>query len=288
MALWFSETASPGHHLEWKVNRLLFSGQSQFQTVEVLDTQAFGPSLVLDGIMQTTTGDEYIYHEMLAWVPLSAHPHPHRVLIIGGGDGGLAREVLSSPCVQEVTLVEIDSLVVEVSRQFLPTHASAFADPRLHLIIADGFEYLARTDLEPFDLILIDSTDPEGTGPGGILYTAEFHQKVFQALADDGLYVQQTGTPIYNPEVLAETSRSVAQIFPICRVFWCVVPTYPGGFFTFTSGSKRYDLQQFSPQAVNHARWYTPAIHRGAFALPPVVAQLVPPAIQEAQTFFGS
>jgi spermidine synthase len=285
MALWFSETASSGHHLEWKVNRLLFSGQSQFQSVQVLDTDAFGPSLVLDGIMQTTTGDEYIYHEMLAWVPLTAHPHPERVLIIGGGDGGLAREVLSSPRVTDVTLVEIDSLVVEVSKQFLPEHVRAFNDPRLHLIIANGFDYLARTDVEPFDLILIDSTDPEGTGPAGVLYTPEFHQKVFRALRDDGLYVQQTGTPTYNPEVLEKTSRSAAHVFPICRVFWCVVPTYPGGFFTFTSGSKRYDLQHFSPQVVSHARWYTPAIHRGAFALPPVVAQLVPLEVQKAQAF---
>lgn len=284
MPLWFSESASPGHRLEWKITRMLFSGQSSYQTVQVLDTDSFGPSLVLDGIMQTTSGDEFVYHEMLAWVPLTAHPHPDRVLIIGGGDGGLAREVLASTRVKEVTLVEIDPLVLDVSKKYLPHHAAAFEDNRLRLVVADGLEYLQRPHLPRFDLILVDSTDPEGTGPGSVLYTETFHQRVFAALADDGLFIQQTGTPTYNPEVLADTSRSVQQIFPLCRVFWCVVPTYPGGFFTFTSGSKRYDLMDHTSESPAHARWYTPAVHRGAFALPPIVASLVPASVRTAQS----
>lgn len=287
MALWFSESASDGHRLEWKIRRMLFSGQSAFQTIEVLDTDSFGPSLVLDGIMQTTSGDEFIYHEMLAWVPLRSHPHPERVLIIGGGDGGLAREVLSCPVVRQVTLVEIDPMVIEVCKRFLPQHVSAFDDPRLTVIAEDGMQYLTRPDLEPYDIILVDSTDPEGSGPGAVLYTPEFHRRVSRALADDGLYIQQTGTPTYNPEVLRETALSVQSVFPICRVFWCVVPTYPGGFFTFTSGSKRYDLMMFQAEPVAHARWYTPAIHHAAFALPPMVAALLPPAVREQQAYPG-
>ena len=283
MALWFSETASPGHRLDWKVKRMLFSGQSELQTVEVLDTEQFGPSLVLDGIMQTTTGDEYIYHEMMAWVPLNVHPRPEQVLIVGGGDGGLAREVLQSPKVKEVTLVEIDPLVIEVSRKFLPTHGAAFDDPRFKLVIGDGLAYLAKPD-HHYDLILVDSTDPEGTGPGSVLYTEEFHQRVRSALTDQGLYVQQSGTPTYNPEVLRDASHSVSRVFPICRVYWCVVPTYPGGLFTFTSGSMKYDLMQFQATHVNHARWYTPAIHRASFALPPIVARLVPNEVSQAQS----
>lgn len=283
MALWFSETASSGHQLQWKIARMLFSGQSPYQSIEVLDTESFGPSLVLDGIMQTTSGDEFIYHEMLAWVPLTAHPKPERVLIIGGGDGGLAREVLRSRAVKAVTLVEIDSMVVEVSKKYLPQHAGAFADPRFEVIIGDGLEYLADPALPPYDLILVDSTDPEG-GPGSVLYTPEFHHRVMGALAEDGLFIQQTGSPTYNPEVLRDTSHSIATTFPLCRVYWCVVPTYPGGLFTFTSGSKKYDLMDFTDTEVAHARWYTPAIHRAAFALPPIVGTHVPRVVAEAQS----
>lgn len=286
MALWFRETASSGHRLEWRIKQMLYSGQSKFQTIEVLDTESFGPSLVLDGIMQTTSGDEFIYHEMLAWVPLNAHPHPERVLIIGGGDGGLAREVLASPRVKDVTMVEIDPMVVEVSKKFLPHHVEALDDPRFHLVIADGLAYL-KNPTAPYDIILVDSTDPEGTGPGSVLYTEEFHRLVFGALNADGLYAQQSGTPTYNPEVLQYATASVSKVFPLCRVFWCVVPTYPGGFFTFTSGSKRYDLMQPDINPVAHARWYTPAIHRAAFALPPLVADLVPAAVRAAQSRLG-
>lgn len=283
MGLWFTEEASPHHLLQWKVSRLLFSGQSPYQTVEVVDTEQFGPSLVLDGIMQTTQGDEYIYHEMLAWVPLAVHPHPERVLIIGGGDGGLAREVLASPAVKEVTMVEIDAMVIDAAKQFLGSHTAAFSDPRLQIITADGMEYLS--DIENFfDLVLVDSTDPEGSGPGNVLYTEAFHQRVHKALKADGLFIQQSGSPTYNPEVLQAISADIAHQFPICRIYWCVVPTYPGGLFTFTSGSKQYDLLNFTPLEVPHARWYTPDIHRGAFALPPAVSQYVPASVRTGQS----
>ncbi len=277
MALWFSEVATDGHRLEWKINKMLYSGRSPYQTIEVLDTDTFGSSLVLDGIMQTTTGDEFIYHEMLAWVPLSVHPHPERVLVIGGGDGGLVREVLGSSRVKHLDLVEIDPMVVEVSKKYLHRHVTAFEDPRLSLIIRDGMAYLQEPDIEPYDLILVDSTDPEGTGPGAVLYTPEFHQRVFSALNPDGIYVQQTGTPIYNPEVLSEASHSVAQIFPLCRVYWCAVPTYPGGFFTFTSGSKAIELAVPNPTLPRHrGDWYTPEMHVASFHLPPMIARLLP------------
>ncbi|AEJ39917.1 spermidine synthase [Sulfobacillus acidophilus TPY] len=283
MALWFRESASPAHRLEWKIRQELYSGQSPFQSIQVLDTEQFGPSLVLDGIMQTTTGDEFIYHEMLAYVPLLAHPHPRRVLIIGGGDGGLAREVLKVPGVEEVVLVEIDPVVVEVARRFLPQHTVALDDPRLTLIHADGAAYLTDQKTEPFDVILVDSTDPEGDGPGTVLYTPAFHQALYEGLADDGLYVQQTGAAFYNPEVVEQVSHSVVTRFPLCRVYWCTVPTYPGALFTFTSGSKRYDIQKPSTPLTWPTRWYTPQIHQLAFALPPYLSQRLPETVVTAQ-----
>ena len=168
-------------------------------------------------------------------------------------------------------------------KRFLASHTAAFADPRLQLVTADGMEYLADVE-DYFDLILVDCTDPEGSGPGCVLYTEAFHRRVHKALKADGLFIQQSGSPTYNPEVLQAISADVTQQFPVCRVYWCVVPTYPGGLFTFTSGSKQYDLLDFTPVTVPHARWYTPDVHRAAFALPPVVAQHLPESVRTGQS----
>jgi len=283
---WFVESASPHHRLSWKVRRTLYAGQSRYQRIQVLDTEQFGTALVLDGIMQTTVGDEYIYHEMLALVPLLSHPHPSKVLIIGGGDAGLAREVLRVPGVTEVVMVEIDPAVVEVARKFLPGHTVGLSDPRLTLEYGDGVEYLKQLPRDVrFDVILVDATDPEGDGPGEVLYTPDFHRLVREALNPGGLYAQQTGTPIYNPEVVQRVAADVDQQFLVCRVYWCTVPTYPGSLFTFTIGSLGPDpkvpVRQLPPEAAT--RWYTPRVHAAAFALPPMLANLLPPRVAAAQ-----
>lgn len=283
VALWFEEQASPAHRLQWEIQQQLFYGQSAYQTVQVLKTTQFGNSLVLDGIMQTTTGDEFIYHEMLAYVPLMSHPHPREVLIIGGGDGGLARDVLKDPTVTHVTLVEIDSMVLDVARRFLPEHSQSFDDPRLTIIQEDGNAFLDQVQPQSFDVILVDSTDPEGDGPGVVLYTPAFRKKIWRALSSDGIYVQQTGTPFYNPEVVSTVSHGVAQEFRLCRVFWCTVPTYPGVFFTFTAGSKQYDLLRPIREVAWPSRWYTKKIHQLAFALPPYIADFVPESVRSQQ-----
>jgi spermidine synthase len=285
MALWFAESASEHHQLHWRVRRVLHHVRSPYQDVLVLDTEQFGPALVLDGILQTTAGDEFIYHEMLALVPLATHPNPRRVLVIGGGDGGTAREVLAFPGVERVVMVEIDAEVVEAARRYLPAHTTALDDPRLELVYADGAAYLERPEVAgAFDVILVDATDPEGDGPGRVLYTTAFHQSLRRALSPGGLYVQHTGSPFYNPDVLAGVSRDVAEVFPVCRVYATTVPTYPGCYFTFTVGSTGPDpvhpAREHRPAT---ARWYTPAVHRAAFALPPFVAALVPPAVRERQ-----
>lgn len=283
---WFVESGSPHHRLSWKVRRTLYAGQSPYQRIEVLDTEQFGAALVLDGILQTTAGDEYIYHEMLALVPLLSHPHPSKILIIGGGDAGLAREVLRVPGVTDVVMVEIDQAVVEVSRRFLPGHTTGLSDPRLTLRYEDGVEYLNQLPRDVrFDVILVDATDPEGDGPGEVLYTPAFHRAVRDALNPGGLYAQQTGTPIYNPEVVQRVAADVDQQFDLCRVYWCTVPTYPGSLFTFTIGSQGPDPKVPARPLPSGAvtRWYTPRVHEAAFALPPVLANLLPNRVAAAQ-----
>jgi spermidine synthase len=276
VALWFDEAASPHHQLRWKVRRCLYSARSPYQEIQVIDTEQFGPSLVLDGIMQTTAGDEFIYHEMLAHVALVTHPAPERVLIVGGGDGGTAREVLRCPTVRAATMVEIDPEVVEAARRFLPAHTAALDDPRLEVRFEDGAAFLGRQEAE-FDVILVDATDPEGDGPGKVLYTPEFHAALRRALRPRGLYIQHTGAPFYNPEVVREVSADVASRFPLARLFSATIPTYPGGYFTFIVGSLGPDpLQPENPWTPDGTRWYTPAVHRAAFALPPYIAALLP------------
>lgn len=280
MALWFEEIASPNHRLGWKVRRVLADEVSPYQRIQVVETEQFGHALVLDGILQTTEGDEFIYHEMLAHVALTTHPSPRRVLIVGGGDGGTAREVLRAPATEEVVLAEIDRRVVEMSRTYLPGHTVGLDDPRLRLEITDGAKFV-EAQSAAFDVILVDATDPDGSGPGRALYTEAFHRALRKALRPGGLYVQHAGAPFYNPEVLRGVSESAAQVFPLVRVFTAPIPTYPGAYFSFVIGSLGPDpvapAASFVPEG---ALWYTPAMHRAAFVLPPYVLRLLPLSVQ--------
>ncbi len=282
MALWFEEPASPAHRLGWKVRRVLADEVTPYQRIQVVETEQFGRALVLDGIVQTTEGDEFIYHEMLSHVALTTHPNPRRVLIVGGGDGGTAREVLGAEGPEDVVLAEIDPRVIEICRAYLPGHTSALDDPRLHIEIADGARYV-EAHAGAFDVILVDATDPEGDGPGRVLYTERFHQVLRRALRPGGLYVQHAGAPFYNPEVLESVTASAAQVFPIVRVFTAPIPTYPGAYFSFVVGSLGPAPLSPKGSSVSHStRWYTPAVHRSAFTLPPYVLRLLPESVRTA------
>lgn len=286
MALWFEEVASPAHRLGWKVRRVLADEVSPYQRIQVVETEQFGHALVLDGIVQTTEGDEFIYHEMLTHVALSSHPDPRRVLIVGGGDGGTAREVLRVQGIEEVVLVEIDRRVVELSRRYLPGHTVSLDDPRLHLEITDGAKYV-EAQAAAYDVILVDATDPEGDGPGRVLYAPEFHRAVRRALRPGGLYVQHAGAPFYNPEVLEAVVASASDAFPTVRVFTAPIPTYPGAYFSFVVGSLGPDpLWPAGTCPPADTRWYTPAIHRAAFALPPYVSRLLPDSVRVKDSEF--
>jgi spermidine synthase len=223
--------------------------------------------LVLDGIVQTSVVDEYIYHEMIAHVPLNTHPDPKRVLIIGGGDGGTLREVTKHPKVEKATLVEIDERVIAVSRKFLPELACGFDAANAEVVIGDGIKYVAENK-NTFDLIIVDSTDPVGPAVG--LFSLEFYRSVHEALREDGIFVAQTESPYFMADLIARIYKDISGIFPVTRTYWACIPTYPGSMWSFTLGSKKYDPLTVAPEAIldYETRYYTPAIHRACFAMP--------------------
>ncbi|HEY8346555.1 MAG TPA: polyamine aminopropyltransferase [Symbiobacteriaceae bacterium] len=270
---WLTEEQTPGYRTQWKIRRVLYETQTPYQHLQVVEMEDFGKALVLDSAVQTTVGDEYIYHEMIAHVPLLTHPNPQRVLVVGGGDGGTVREVLKHPEVQHVDMVEIDEAVIEACRKYLPEIACAFDDPRLSLHVADGIAWMSKANNE-YDVILVDSSDPVGPAVG--LFRESFYQDVFRALKPGGIFVCQTLSPFFNQQLIRDVHRIVARIFPIARLCLTVVPTYPSGFHCFTLGSKEYDPAQGPIRSPGFpTKWYTPEVHRASFVLPPVVAELL-------------
>jgi spermidine synthase len=275
MELWFTEFQTKNMGLTIRIKETLFMGKSEFQDVAVVDTYEFGRMLVLDGVFQTSLFDEYIYHEMIAHVPLAIHPNPQQVLVIGGGDGGTVREVVKHTAVQQVEMVEIDGLVVDVSKRFLPEISQALVEenPKLRLTIGDGIGHMAASQ-NKYDVIIVDCSDPIGPGEG--LFTAAFYKDVHKALKPDGLFVQQTESPFYHQELLTRLRKDIANIFPITNTYLAAIPLYPGGTHCFTIGSKKYDPLQVDKANIPPmaTRYYNPDVQLGCFVLPNFVQQL--------------
>jgi len=271
--IWFTELETPGLVLGLKLKKVIHQEKTSYQSLAIVETEVYGKALILDETVQTTLGDEYFYHEMIVHVPLHTHPFPQRILVIGGGDGGSIREVVKYPQVKEAVLVEIDERVVVNALEHLPELSSGLKDPRVKIVFADGISYVAEQE-EAFDVIIVDSTDP--IGPAAGLFSPEFYRNVFKALAPEGIFVSQTGSPLFAQELLKKIHKELRTIFPITRLYLTTVPTYPGGWWSFTLGSKKHD-----PLEVNHGqsrvptRFYTPAIHRGAFNLPPFIKEFL-------------
>ena len=276
MELWFHERETDHLYIRCRIDRVLHRERSRFQDIAVLESPEMGRMLVLDGIVQTTLRDEFVYHEMMAHVPLYSHPDPRRVLVVGGGDGGTVREVLKHPGVEEVHLVEIDERVIEVCRRFLPELAGALSDPRVTIHIEDGVAYLAR-EADRYDVVIVDSTDPVGPGVG--LFTEAFYASVARALRPGGLMVTQTESPFFNPALVQRIYRNIAAAFPRVFVFLADVPIYSIGLWSFTLGSKGPDPRapRLGPGELPPfpTRYYTPEVHRAAFALPRYVRDLL-------------
>ncbi|PZN06609.1 MAG: polyamine aminopropyltransferase [Bacillota bacterium] len=271
-----SQTETIGFQVRWKIVRELHRERSPYQDIVVVDLDRFGRALFLDRILQVAELDEYIYHEMLAHVPLCTHPDPRRVLIIGGGDGGTLRETVKHPEIEHVDMVELDEAVVRVCRQWLPAvGGNAWDDPRVRLHFADGFAFLRDAPAESYDVILVDCSDP-GT-PADVLYSEEFYRLAQRALREGGCLVQQALSPFTHREVLAQVGERLAGVFQQAGVYYCPAPSYLIGLQAFVWGSRGTDLAA-GPRRAEPAglRWYTPEIHKASFITPPALRGLVP------------
>ena len=279
MELWFTELHTNGVNFSIKVDRQLFSGQSEFQRIDIFDSKEFGRFLALDGYMMLTEKDEFIYHEMIVHVPMAVHPNVKKVLVIGAGDGGVIRELCRYETIETIDMVEIDELVVEVSKKYLPTTACCFDDPRLNIFYQDGLRFV-RTKENEYDLIIVDSTDPFGPGEG--LFTKEFYGNCFKALNETGIMVNQHESPFYQTDAIAmqRAHKRIVESFPISRVYQAHIPTYPSGHWLFGFASKKYHpIKDFQKTKWNargmKTKYYNTGIHIGSFALPNYVEELL-------------
>ena len=279
MNFWFSENHTPNVKISIRVDRQLYSGKSEFQRIDVFDSPEFGRFLTLDGYMMLTEKDEFIYHEMITHVPMAVHPLVKKVLVIGAGDGGVIRELTRYPEIEHIDMVEIDPLVVEVCRKYLPKTACRLDDPRLSIHYEDGLKYVRFKENE-YDLIIVDSTDPFGPGEG--LFTREFYGNCYKALKEDGIMVNQHESPFYEEDARAcqRAHRNITETFPISRVYQAHIPTYPSGHWLFGFASKKYHpLKNLREKEWNdrgiQTRYYTTTLHKGAFYLPAYVEELL-------------
>lgn len=268
--LWIEEKFEDYYGMRFKVEKTLFSGQSDFQHVDVVETKGHGRMLLNDGLVMLTERDEFVYHDMITHVPMFTHPNPKSVLIIGGGDGGTAREVLRHPGVEKCTMVEIDPVVVEACRKFLPQTACELDNEKLNLIIGDGVTFMAETP-ERFDIILIDSTDP--IGPAAPLFGPTFYGNVKKCLNPDGMAVSQGESPFYHADVQVAMLKVLNDTFENVYSYNYSNLAYPGGTWSFTLVSKGpCPLRDFDAKRVEASeldfKYYNSEIHRGAFALP--------------------
>jgi len=278
MKFWYTEKHTDTRGLSFEISQILQEESSPFQQMTIVETPDFGRMMLLDGVIMVTEKDEFVYHEMLTHVALYTHPHPQRVLIIGGGDGGILREVLRHPGVQKATLVEIDEMVIRGAKQFFPALAQAFDSPRAEVLVEDGIKYLQETK-ERFDVILVDSTDPVGPAVG--LFAQNFYQSCYTALSDNGILVAQSESP-YIPNlrpVIQKVQRDLRTLFPQVYLYLAAIQTYQAGLWSFSLASKEYhpilNFQEQRYQQDNLSfNYYNAAIHKACFALPSVVEQL--------------
>lgn len=248
MNLWFTEQEGENVRTGWKTEGVLFQGKSEFQSVEVIETKAYGRMLILDGCVMCTDVDEFVYHEMIAHVPALIHKNPKKVVVIGGGDGGTVRELLKHKGIEEIVLCEIDGMVVDVCRKFFPKISAGLDDPRVKVKIGDGVAYMKELR-ESIDIAVIDSTDPIGPGEG--LFSGDFYRSVARSLRPGGVMVAQSESPWYGLDILGRIHKNIAAGFKHKRSYIGSIPTYPRGLWSWTMASN----SPFNPAEFDKARF---------------------------------
>jgi spermidine synthase len=282
MERWVEETLHRGFRTRLRTDRVLFDSETEHQHLIIFETPEFGRVMMLDGVVQLSTKDEFVYHEMMAHVPLFAHGRARKALIVGGGDGGVLREALRHPELESITLCEIDQSVIDLCREHFPrVSAGAFDDPRSRIVIADGTKFVADTD-ERFDVIMVDSTDP--IGPGAVLFTKEFYTDCRRALASGGVVVTQNGLPFLQGPELKQSVGFFRDLFADVFAYLANTPSYFGGPMSFGWATDDTDLRHLRRDAIERryaeagafpTRYWRPDVHVAAFALPTYVRELV-------------
>lgn len=279
MEVWYTEEHTANVRFSIKVNRQVISTEGDYQRIDILDTPEFGKILVMDGYLMLTEKDEFIYHEMITHVPMAVNPGIKKVLVIGAGDGGTIRELVRYDSIEHIDMVEIDSKVVEVCREYLPQTACRLDDKRVTIYYEDGLHYV-RTKKEEYDLIIVDSTDPFGPGEG--LFTKEFYGNCFTALKENGILVNQHESPYYpnDAKAMQRAHRNIRAVFPVSEVYQLHIPTYPSGHWLFGFASKGlHPVKDCQADTWNQlgidTKYYNTELHKGSFALPNYVKKLL-------------
>ena len=279
MELWFSEFHAPDVKHSIRVNKHLYSKKSDYQQIDIFDTPEFGRILALDGNVMLTERDEFIYDEMITHVPMAVHPDIRDVLVIGAGDGGVVKELTRYDSVQRIDLVEMDSQVIDACRTYLPENACRLDDQRVHIYFDNALRFIRRCKNE-YDLIIVDSTDPFGPSEG--YFTREFYVICYNALRDDGIMVNQHGSPFYkhDSDEMQRCHKRIVSTFPISRVYQAHIPTYAAGYWLFGFASKKYhpidDFNAEKWRSLNlDTKYYTTRLHIGAFYLPAFLEKML-------------
>lgn len=279
MDFWFSEMHTNNVKMSIRVEKQLYGEQSEFQRIDVFDSPEFGRFLTSDGSVIFSEKDEFTYDEMIVHVPMAVHPNVRNVLVIGGGDGGVARELSYYDEIEEIDVIEPDETFVKVCGEFFPDNARGLEDSRVKIFYEDGLKFL-RTKNNQYDLIISDATDPLGHTAG--LFTKEFYGNCYKALREDGILVYQHGSPFFDEDEAScrAMHRKAYRTFPISRVYQAHIPTCPSGYWLFGFASKKYHpIEDFNPKRWNDRKiqtwYYTTNLHLGAFMLPKYVEELL-------------
>jgi spermidine synthase len=278
MEAWFYENQTGNFGIKIRIKSVLYHGNSDFQEITVYDTYEFGKMLVLDNAVMFTDSNEFIYHEMLSFIPIFAHAKPENILIIGGGDGGIIRECLKNNFVKHIDLVEIDNEVIKISKKFFPQIAYQIDNEKVSVKLEDGIKYL-KTVNNIYDVIIIDSTDPVGPAEG--LFTEEFYHSAYNALKDDGIFAAQTESPFFNKKLIKDINQIINSLYKISMMYYAMIPVYPSGLWSFTVGSKKYQPNKMNEVYKDidlsslNLKYYSPEIHGASFILPKFIKELL-------------